>query len=111
MEHPACLLCIFQDLFRKLHLRFLGPVAAVVDGRGDAHHDGGEEVTRHVVVLFPRVFALEDLHEHEVQLDPLETHPGEGSQEEEVQDPRDDGASNLCQNNSKEEKTMWSQCP
>lgn len=78
-----------------VHSRFLRPVALVVDGRGDADHNGGEEVTGHVVVLLPGVFALEDLHQHEVQLDPLETHPGEGSQEEEVEDPGDDGAPHL----------------
>lgn len=92
-------LLISQDPLREPHLRFVSPVAPVVDSRGDADHDGREEVTRHVVVLFPRVLALEDLHQHEVQLDPLKTHPGEGGQEEEVEDPRDDGASDLRQNN------------
>lgn len=89
------LLYISKDLFRKLHSRFLRPVALVVDSCGDADHNGREEVTRHVVVLFPWVFALKDLDEHEVQLDPLKTHPGEGSQEEEVEDTSDDGASDL----------------
>lgn len=79
------------------HSRFLGPIALVVDCCGDGNHNGREEVTRHVVVLLPRVFALEDLHEHEVQLDPLETHPGEGCQEEEVEDPSNDGTSNLTE--------------
>lgn len=77
------------------HSRFLRPVALVVDGRGDADHDGGEEVAGHVVVLLPGVFALEDLDQHEVELDPLETHPGEGGQKEEVENPRDDGAADL----------------
>lgn len=98
--HPACLLCISKDVFRKLHLRFLGPVAPVVDRCGDTDHDGREEVTRHVVILLPRVFTFKDLHKHEVQLDPFKTHPGEGSQEEEVEDPRDDGTSNLRENNT-----------
>lgn len=75
--------------------RFLGPVALVVDSRGHGNHNGREEVTRDVVVLLPRVFALKDLHEHEVQLDPFQTHPGEGCQEEEVEDTGNDGASNL----------------
>ncbi len=95
MQHLACLLCISKDLLTKLHLRRLGAVAAVVDSCGDGDHDGREEVTRHVVVFFPRVFAFKDLHEHEVQLDPLKTHPGEGRQEEEVENPSDDCTSNL----------------
>lgn len=83
------------DLFGKLHSRFLCPIALVVDSCGDADHNGREEVTRDVVVLLSGVFALKDLHQHEVQLNPLETHPGERGQEEEVEDPSDDGAPNL----------------
>lgn len=81
--------------FVQPHSRFLRPVALVVDGCGDADHNGGEEVTGHVVVLLPGVFTLKDLDQHEVQLDSLEAHPGEGSQEEEVEDPGDDGAPDL----------------
>lgn len=77
--------------------RFFGPIALVVDSCGDGNHNGREKVTRDVVVLLPRVFALEDLHEHEVQLDPLKTHPGEGCQEKEVEDPGNDGTSNLTE--------------
>lgn len=89
----ARLLCAFPRT--SCNSRLLGPVALVVDGCRDADDDGGEEVAGHVVVLFPGVFALEYFYKHEVQLDPLKTHPGEGSQEEEVQDPRDDGAADL----------------
>lgn len=46
----------------SVHSRFLGPIALVVDSRGDGNHNGREEVTRDVVVLLPRVFALKDLH-------------------------------------------------
>lgn len=90
--------------FVQPYSRFLRPVALVVDGCGHADHNGGEEVTRHVVVLLPGVFALKDLDQHEVQLDPLETHPGEGSQEEEVEDPGDDGTPNLGFRCRREEK-------
>lgn len=79
----------------RSHSRFLRPVALVVDGCGDADHNGGEEVTGHVVVLLPGVLALKDLDQHEVQLDPLQAHPGEGRQEEEVEDSGDDGAADL----------------
>lgn len=92
------------DLFGKLHSRFLGPIALVVDSCGDADHNGREEVTRHVVVLLSGVFALKDLHQHEVQLNPLETHPGERGQEEEVEDPSDDGAPNLGFGQSKKRR-------
>ena len=47
------LLFVCEDLLRKLHSRFLGPIALVVDSCGDADHNGREEVTGHVVVLFP----------------------------------------------------------
>ena len=77
------------------HLRLLSPVAAVVDGCGDDHHQGREEVPGRVVVLPAGELALKHLHQHEVQLHALQTHPGEGRQEEEVEDPSDDGAHQL----------------
>lgn len=79
----------------RFYLRLVCPIAAVVDGGGHDDHDGGEKVARHVVVLLPWVFALENLHQHEVELDPLQAHPAEGSQEKEMQNPSDDGAANL----------------
>lgn len=102
-EHPASVPNIFRG-FVQPHSRFLRPVALVVDGCGDADHNGREEVTGHVVVLLPGVFALKDLDQHEVQLDPLEAHPGEGSQEEEVEDPGDDGTTDLGFRCRREEK-------
>lgn len=102
-EHPASVQNIFRG-FVEPHSRFLRPVALVVDGCGDADHNGREEVTGHVVVLLAGVFALKDLDQHEVQLDPLEAHPGEGSQEEEVEDPGDDGTTDLGFRCRREEK-------
>lgn len=78
-----------------LHLRPLCAVAPVVDGCWDAHHHGRDEVPGDVVVLPARELALEHLDQHEVQLHTLQTHPGERSQEAEVENPGDDGAHQL----------------
>lgn len=85
-----------------INLRSRRAVAAVVDSRRDAHHDRREEVTGHIVVLAAGELALEHLHQHEVQLHALQTHPGEGCQEAEVQDASDDGAHQLTGGGDKE---------
>lgn len=77
------------------HVRFLGPIAPVVYGRRDAHHQRGEAVSAQIVVLFAGVLALKDLHQHEIELHALQTHPGEGSQEEEMQKASNDGTGDL----------------
>lgn len=77
------------------HLRPLRAVASVVDGCWDAHHHSWEEVPRDVVVLSAWELALKHLDQHEVQLHTLQTHPGERSQEAEVENPGDDRAHQL----------------
>lgn len=77
------------------HLRPLCAVAPVVDGCWDAHHHSRDEVPRHVIVLPARELALEHLNQHEVQLHALQTHPGERTQEAEVENAGDDGAHKL----------------
>lgn len=77
------------------HSRLLGAVAAVVDGGRDAHHQGREAVAAHVVVLGAGVLALEHLHQQQVQVHALQAEPGEGSQEEVVQQASKDGAGDL----------------
>lgn len=77
------------------HVRFLGPIAPVVYGCRDAHHQCRKAVSTQIVVLFAGVLALEDLHQHEIELHTLQTHPGEGSQEEEMQKASKDGTGNL----------------
>ncbi|TNN70377.1 hypothetical protein EYF80_019403 [Liparis tanakae] len=67
----------------------------VVYGRRDAHHQCGKAVAAQIVVLFAGVLALKDLHQHEIELHTLQTHPGEGSQEEEMQKASKDGTGNL----------------
>lgn len=87
--------CDFHPSAKTAHLRSLRAVAAVVDGCRDAHHHGREEVPGDVVVLSAREFALKHLDQHEVQLNTLQTHPGERGQEAEVENPGDDGTHNL----------------
>lgn len=70
-------------------------VAPVVDGCRDAHHHSWDEVPGDVVVLPAGELALKHLDQHEVQLHTLQTHPGERSQEAEVEDAGDDGAHQL----------------
>lgn len=77
------------------HSRSLCAVASVVDGCRDAHHHSWDEVPRDVVVLSARELALKHLDQHEVELHTLQTHPGESSQEAEVENAGDDGAHQL----------------
>lgn len=77
------------------HSRSLCAVASVVNGCRNAHHNSRDEVPRDVVVLPARELALKHLDQHEVQLHALQTHPGERSQEAEVENAGDDGAHQL----------------
>ena len=47
------------------------------------HHT--RTITESVEPAFARALSLEHLNEHEVELDPLQTHPRECTQEEEMQ--------------------------
>lgn len=77
------------------HSRSLCAVASVVDGCRDAHHHSWDEVPRDIVVLSAWELALEHLNQHKVQLHTLQAHPGESSQEAEVENAGDDGAHQL----------------
>lgn len=88
-------LSLFCKKKREKDVHSLRAVAFVVDGRWDAHHHGWDEVAEAVVILDARALALEDLDQHQVKLDALQTHPGEGSQEAEVENPGNDGAQQL----------------
>lgn len=77
------------------HSRSLCAVAPVVHGGGDAHHGGWDEVARQVVILPARELALKDLHQHEVELHTLQTHPGERGEEAEVEHAGDQGTHQL----------------
>lgn len=76
----------------SLHVHSLCAVAFVVDGCWNAHHHSWDEVAEAVVILYAWAFALKDLDQHQVKLHAFQTHPGEGSQEAEVENPGNDGA-------------------
>ena len=77
------------------HSLELRAVAAGKDAGGDGDDDGGDAVAEEVVPADPRALGLEDLDQHDVELDPLQTHPGKGGQEGEVQHARDDRTQHL----------------
>lgn len=77
------------------HSRLLGAIAAVVDGRRDAYYQGREAVATQVVVLGAGVLALEHFHQQQVEVHALQAQPGEGGQEEVVQQAGEDGACDL----------------
>lgn len=86
------------------HLRPLCAVASVVDGCWDAHNHCRNKVPGNVVVLPAWELALENLNQHEVQLHALQTHPGERSQEAEVENAGNDGAHQLT---GRHMQTLW----
>lgn len=63
---------------------FVCPIAPVVDCRGHGHDERRHPIAHQIKVLPTGMFALENLHQHDIQLHPFQKHPGEGRQEEEV---------------------------
>lgn len=55
----------------------------------------GNAITKQVVPLPATPLTLEHLDQHHVQLETLQTHPGEGRQEQEVKESRNHTAQNL----------------
>lgn len=78
-----------------VNLRFFCPITPVVDGCRHTHHYGWDKVARNVIVLLTGIFTFKNLHQHEVKLHALQTHPAKRSKEEEVQNPSYNGASDL----------------
>lgn len=76
-------------------LHSVGAVAPVVHCSGDGHYDSRYSVSCQVEVLSPGVLALKHLHQHDVELHPFQEHPGEGCQEEEMEQGREDCTGNL----------------
>lgn len=60
-------------------------------------------IAERIVVLPTRALRFEDLHQHDVELNPLQTHPGEGRQKEIVKEHRYDAAHEL----ENTEKWKW----
>ena len=64
---------------------------AVSGGEGDGgaeHEEGGQPIAAHQRVPHAQPRRLEDAHEEDVEVQPLQAHPRESGQEGEVQQPR-----------------------
>lgn len=73
---------------------FVRAVAPVVHRCRHGHNQRRHAVPDQIEVLPPGVLALKNLHQHDVELHPLQEHPGESCQEEEVQEGSKDGTGN-----------------
>lgn len=93
---PSAILPSRHALFATpLSLHSVGAVAPVVHCSGDGHYDSRHSISCQVEVLSPGVFALKHLYQHDVELHPFQEHPGEGCQEEEMEQGREDRTGNL----------------
>lgn len=96
--HPSCPIIhpplhATQTLLPSLHS--VSAVASVVHRGRDGHYDSWHSISCQVEVLSPGVFALKHLHQHDVELHPFQEHPGEGCQEEEMEQGRKDCTDDL----------------
>lgn len=85
------------------YLHPVGAVATVVHGCRHGHDERGYAVAHQVEVASARVLALEHLHQHDVELHPLQEHPRERRQEEEVEESGEDSTGNLWVEREREE--------
>lgn len=93
---PSSILPSRYALFATpLSLHSVGAVAPVVHCSGDGHYHSRHSISCQVEVLSPGVFALKHLYQHDVELHPFQEHPGEGCQEEEMEQGRKDCTGNL----------------
>lgn len=79
----------------KSHSHFVCAIASVVHRCWYSHNQCRHAIANQIEILPPGVFTLKNLHEHDVELHPLQEHPGESCQEEEVQEGSKDGTGNL----------------
>lgn len=91
--HPSSTQCYLSTTPPSLHS--VGAVAPVVHCGGDSHYDSRHSVSCQVEVLSPRVLALKHLNQHDVELHAFQEHPGEGCQEEEMEQGCEDRTGNL----------------
>ncbi len=91
------------DINTQHYSRFPRPVALIVDGCRNANHHTGEQVARCVIVFPSGEFALKDLHEHEEQLNGLQTNPGKCGKKEEMQSSSNHRAHDLSRRNKDQE--------
>lgn len=78
-----------------MSLHSICAVTPVVHRSRNSHNQRRNSITHHVEIAFAWVLALEHLHEHDVELHSFQEHPGERSQEEEVEQGGEDGTGNL----------------
>lgn len=95
---PSC----YTFFATPLSLHSVGAVAPVVHCSGDGYYDSRHAVSCQVEVLSPGVFTLKHLYQHDVELYPFQEHPGEGCQEEEMEQ----GCKN-CTGNLLRERRRW----
>lgn len=92
---------ILLSLLLIIMLFFLHFISAVVLGAercGNGHHHRRASVAKHVEIAVQEAFVVDDADDNEVQMDALDAHPCKGSQEEIVQQPRNDRAEELERN-------------
>ena len=90
----------------KPHSHFVRAVAPVVHRCWYGHNQCRHAVANQIEILPPGVFTLKNLHQHDVELHPLQEHPGESRQEEEVQEGSKDGTGNLCADRKEQGKVF-----
>lgn len=73
----------------------LRAIASVVHGGRYGHDKSRDAVARQVEVALAGMFALKDLHQHDVELHAFQEHPRERRQEEEMQQSGKHGADDL----------------
>lgn len=90
----------------KPHSHFVRAIAPVVHCCWHSHDQCRHAVADQIEVLPPGVFTLKNLHQHDVELHPLQEHPGESRQEEEVQEGSKDSTGNLQTSLKEQEKVF-----
>lgn len=98
---------LLQAALRKhifVHSRVCGAVAPVVHDRRDTHNNGGKEIARDIIIFLPRIFAFKDLHQHQIELNSLQTHPCKRGQKEIMQDSSDDRTADLRYKQEQQQK-------
>lgn len=78
-----------------LYLHFIGAIILIAERCRDGHHHCRAPVAEDVKVAVQEAFVVDDANHYQVQMDALDTHPGEGREEEIVQQPCDNGAEKL----------------
>lgn len=102
---PSSILPSGYTLFPSpVSLHSVSAIAPVVHCGGDGHYDSRHSVSCQVEILSPGVLTLKHLYQHDVELHPFQEHPGEGCQEEKMEQGRKDSTGNLEREKKKMER-------